>query len=152
MFVRVFVFVCVCVYTQESAKSFGSEVPMKRAGQPSEVAPAYVFLASDVDSSYITGQVLHPNGGTGKKPEHTAYRHTRSSALVFSRNVLPLSVRPCARVQRCCGVCVCVCVCVRVQYSTCKDVHGRTRLAARKSTRAIAVLPVLSSVLHCVLH
>ena len=36
--------------------------PMKRAGQPSEVAPSFVFLASD-DSSYMTGQVLHPNGG-----------------------------------------------------------------------------------------
>ena len=36
---------------------------MKRAGQPDEVAPSYVFLASD-DSSYMSGQVLHPNGGT----------------------------------------------------------------------------------------
>lgn len=36
---------------------------MKRAGQPAEIAPAYVFLAS-ADSSYMTGQVLHPNGGT----------------------------------------------------------------------------------------
>jgi NAD(P)-dependent dehydrogenase (short-subunit alcohol dehydrogenase family) len=35
---------------------------MKRAGQPSEVGPAYVFLASE-DASYITGQVIHPNGG-----------------------------------------------------------------------------------------
>lgn len=35
---------------------------MKRAGQPEEVAPSYVFLASN-DSSYFTGQVLHPNGG-----------------------------------------------------------------------------------------
>ncbi|MEX6689371.1 SDR family oxidoreductase [Danxiaibacter flavus] len=42
--------------------SFGSEVPMARAGQPVEVAGCYVFLASD-DSSYMTGQVLHPNGG-----------------------------------------------------------------------------------------
>lgn len=42
---------------------FGKDVPMKRPGQPSEVAPAYVFLAS-ADASYITGQVLHPNGGT----------------------------------------------------------------------------------------
>ena len=41
---------------------FGSEVPMERAGQPAEVAPCYVFLASS-DSSYMTGQVLHPNGG-----------------------------------------------------------------------------------------
>ena len=42
--------------------SFGSDVPLGRAGQPNEVAPCYVFLASD-DSSYMTGQVLHPNGG-----------------------------------------------------------------------------------------
>ena len=42
---------------------FGSDVPLKRAGQPEEIAPSYVFLASQ-DSSYTTGQVLHPNGGT----------------------------------------------------------------------------------------
>jgi NAD(P)-dependent dehydrogenase (short-subunit alcohol dehydrogenase family) len=36
---------------------------MNRAGQPSEIAPSYVFLASK-DASYITGQVIHPNGGT----------------------------------------------------------------------------------------
>ena len=42
---------------------FGKDVPMKRPGQPSEVAPAYVYLASD-DASYVTGTVLHPNGGT----------------------------------------------------------------------------------------
>lgn len=41
----------------------GGGAPMKRAGQPNEVAPCYVFLASD-DASYMTGQVLHPNGGT----------------------------------------------------------------------------------------
>jgi NAD(P)-dependent dehydrogenase (short-subunit alcohol dehydrogenase family) len=41
---------------------FGQEVPMKRAGQPAEVAPSFVFLASE-DSSYFTGQCLHPNGG-----------------------------------------------------------------------------------------
>ncbi|RZJ32004.1 MAG: SDR family oxidoreductase [Flavobacterium sp.] len=41
---------------------FGKDTPMKRAGQPSEVAPAYVFLASE-DSSYMTGQVIHINGG-----------------------------------------------------------------------------------------
>lgn len=43
-------------------ETFGSDAPMGRAGQPSEVAPCYVFLASS-DSSYITGQMLHPNGG-----------------------------------------------------------------------------------------
>ncbi|MGA7732084.1 MAG: SDR family oxidoreductase [Chloroflexia bacterium] len=41
---------------------FGSDVPMKRAGEPAELAPAYVYLASD-DSSYMTGQILHINGG-----------------------------------------------------------------------------------------
>ncbi|TCJ17805.1 SDR family oxidoreductase [Flaviaesturariibacter flavus] len=42
--------------------SFGSDVPMGRAGQPADVAPAYLFLASE-DGAYFTGQVLHPNGG-----------------------------------------------------------------------------------------
>ena len=41
---------------------FGHNTPMGRAGQPSEVAPAYVFLASE-DASYFSGQTLHPNGG-----------------------------------------------------------------------------------------
>jgi NAD(P)-dependent dehydrogenase (short-subunit alcohol dehydrogenase family) len=41
----------------------GSSTPMKRPGQPNEVAPCYVFLASE-EASYISGQVLHPNGGT----------------------------------------------------------------------------------------
>lgn len=46
----------------EQIATFGDNVPMKRAGQPFEVAPAYVFLASD-DASYISGQILHVNGG-----------------------------------------------------------------------------------------
>ena len=46
----------------EKVETFGSDVPMGRTGQPNEVAPCFVFLASE-DSSYITGQVLHPNGG-----------------------------------------------------------------------------------------
>jgi len=49
-------------FPEDKVKSFGENVPMKRAGQPEEVAPCFVFLASD-DSSYISGQVLHPNGG-----------------------------------------------------------------------------------------
>jgi NAD(P)-dependent dehydrogenase (short-subunit alcohol dehydrogenase family) len=49
-------------FTADHVEKFGKNVPMKRAGQPSEVGPSYVFLASE-DSSYITGQVLHPNGG-----------------------------------------------------------------------------------------
>jgi NAD(P)-dependent dehydrogenase (short-subunit alcohol dehydrogenase family) len=43
-------------------ETFGSDVPMKRAGEPAEVASCFVFLAS-ADASYMTGQVLHPNGG-----------------------------------------------------------------------------------------
>ena len=50
-------------FSAEEVDNFGKQTPMKRPGQPSEVAPAYVFLASN-DSSYITGQVIHPNGGT----------------------------------------------------------------------------------------
>jgi NAD(P)-dependent dehydrogenase (short-subunit alcohol dehydrogenase family) len=50
-------------FPPEEVETFGSDVPLGRAGQPEEVAPSYVFLASD-DSSYMTGQVLHPNGGT----------------------------------------------------------------------------------------
>nr|WP_312983708.1 SDR family oxidoreductase [Clostridioides sp.] len=48
---------------QEDITVFGSKTPTGRAGQPFEVASCYVFLASD-DSSYMTGQVFHPNGGT----------------------------------------------------------------------------------------
>ncbi len=50
-------------FPAEEVATFGSDVPLGRPGQPEEVAPSYVFLASD-DSSYMTGQVLHPNGGT----------------------------------------------------------------------------------------
>lgn len=49
-------------FPDEKVTTFGSETPLKRPGQPAEVAPAYVFLASD-DASYITGQFIHPNGG-----------------------------------------------------------------------------------------
>lgn len=52
----------VSTFDSKKINEFGSENPMKRAGQPSEIAPAYVFLASD-DSSFITGQVIHVNGG-----------------------------------------------------------------------------------------
>ena len=47
----------------DKLKGFGKSVPMGRPGQPNEVAPAFLFLACD-DSSYMSGQVLHPNGGT----------------------------------------------------------------------------------------
>ena len=47
----------------EKIPEFGKDTPMGRPGQPNEVAPAFLFLACD-DSSYMAGQVLHPNGGT----------------------------------------------------------------------------------------
>ncbi len=50
-------------FDEDKVQSFGADVPMKRAGQPVEVAQAYVFLASE-GASYITGQVIHVNGGT----------------------------------------------------------------------------------------
>lgn len=49
-------------FSAEDVQHFGEDTPMGRAGQPSEVAPCYVFLAAK-DASYISGQVLHPNGG-----------------------------------------------------------------------------------------
>jgi NAD(P)-dependent dehydrogenase (short-subunit alcohol dehydrogenase family) len=52
----------VSTFDEEKVAHFGENEPLGRAGQPSEVAPCYVFLASK-DSSYMTGQVLHPNGG-----------------------------------------------------------------------------------------
>jgi len=50
-------------FPAEEVSKFGTEVPMKRAAQPWEIAPAYVFLAHNGDSSYITGQTIHLNGG-----------------------------------------------------------------------------------------
>ena len=49
-------------FPKEKVEKFGKDVPLGRPGQPEEVAPCYVFLASE-DSSYMSGQVLHPNGG-----------------------------------------------------------------------------------------
>ena len=49
--------------SKEKIATFGQSTPMGRAGQPNEVAPAFLFLACD-DASYMSGQVLHPNGGT----------------------------------------------------------------------------------------
>ncbi|TDQ42094.1 SDR family oxidoreductase [Aureibacillus halotolerans] len=49
-------------FKAEDVAKFGANTPMKRAGQPEELAPSYVFLACE-DSSYMTGQVLHLNGG-----------------------------------------------------------------------------------------
>ncbi|GLB58863.1 SDR family oxidoreductase [Cytobacillus sp. NCCP-133] len=50
-------------FSAEKVSKFGSNSPMGRAGQPYELAPAYVYLASD-DSSYVSGQMIHVNGGT----------------------------------------------------------------------------------------
>lgn len=52
----------VSTFKEEEIEKFGKQTTMERAGQPSELGPAYVFLASD-DASFITGQVMHVNGG-----------------------------------------------------------------------------------------
>jgi NAD(P)-dependent dehydrogenase (short-subunit alcohol dehydrogenase family) len=52
----------VASFDEEKVQKFGQDCPLGRAGQPSEVGPSFVFLASD-DSTYFTGQCLHPNGG-----------------------------------------------------------------------------------------
>jgi NAD(P)-dependent dehydrogenase (short-subunit alcohol dehydrogenase family) len=49
-------------FDADSVAKFGKNVPLGRAGQPNEVASCHLFLACE-DSSYMTGQVLHPNGG-----------------------------------------------------------------------------------------
>lgn len=49
-------------FSEEEVEQFGQSQPMKRPGQPEELAPAYVYLASS-DSSYVSGQVIHVNGG-----------------------------------------------------------------------------------------
>lgn len=49
-------------FTEERLQNFGKDTLLGRRGQPCEVAPSFVFLASE-DASYMTGQVLHPNGG-----------------------------------------------------------------------------------------
>ncbi len=49
-------------FSEDKVASFGKEVPLERPAQPDEIAPSFVFLASR-DASYMTGQVLHPNGG-----------------------------------------------------------------------------------------
>ena len=50
-------------FSAQEVEIFGTETPLKRAGQPFELAPAYLYLASD-DSRYVTGQIIHVNGGT----------------------------------------------------------------------------------------
>jgi len=50
-------------FPAEKVEGFGTQTPLGRIGQPAEIAPSYVFLASE-DSSFMSGQVLHPNGGS----------------------------------------------------------------------------------------
>lgn len=50
-------------FSAKHVAQFGKNTPMGRPGQPDEVAPCFIFLASE-DASYMSGQVLHPNGGT----------------------------------------------------------------------------------------
>ena len=50
-------------FSEDEVEIFGTDVPLKRAGQPFELAPAYLYLASD-DSRYVTGQIIHVNGGS----------------------------------------------------------------------------------------
>ena len=50
-------------FPAEKVEDFGQQTPLGRIGQPEEIAPSYVFLASS-DSSFMSGQTLHPNGGT----------------------------------------------------------------------------------------
>ncbi|ASE58462.1 SDR family oxidoreductase [Staphylococcus saprophyticus] len=53
----------LATFSEDKVENQGGETPMERRGQPAELAPSYVFLASYADSSYITGQVIHVNGG-----------------------------------------------------------------------------------------
>ena len=50
-------------FSKNQIETFGNDVPLKRPGEPFEIAPAYLYLASD-DSRYVTGQIIHVNGGT----------------------------------------------------------------------------------------
>src|SRR5690606_25138074 len=50
-------------FPEDQVAVFGSDTPLGRAGQPFELAPGYVYLASD-DSAYVSGQIIHINGGT----------------------------------------------------------------------------------------
>jgi NAD(P)-dependent dehydrogenase (short-subunit alcohol dehydrogenase family) len=52
-------------FSADHVGKFGKDTLLKRPGQPAEVAPSYVFLAANSDSSFITGQVIHVNGGSG---------------------------------------------------------------------------------------
>lgn len=51
-------------FTEVEVGKFGQNTPLQRPGQPEELAPAYVYLASPIDSSFVTGQIMHVNGGS----------------------------------------------------------------------------------------
>ncbi|RFA30539.1 NAD(P)-dependent oxidoreductase [Alkalilimnicola ehrlichii] len=78
-------------FPKDKVEQFGGNTPMGRAGQPAECAPAYVFLAS-ADGSYMTGQILHPNGGSLSKPEAETRRAQKprpiASGLGFRLDLL----------------------------------------------------------------
>ncbi|KAK9060567.1 hypothetical protein SSX86_021272 [Deinandra increscens subsp. villosa] len=86
-------------FHEEKTSKFGSECPMKRAAHPHEIAPSFVFLACD-DSSYYTGQVLHPNGGMivndvdkSLKPSESRFDSDRSeSRKLYKFDVLAISI------------------------------------------------------------
>lgn len=63
--------------------TFGSQAGLDRAGQPFELAPSYVFLASNECSSYFTGQFLHPNGMPCLWPSNRISRYRRSYKLLL---------------------------------------------------------------------
>ncbi|RWW38288.1 hypothetical protein BHE74_00056491 [Ensete ventricosum] len=77
-------------FPQEQVANFGKQVPMGRAGQPIEIAPSSVFLAATPDSSYITGQVIHPNGTSQISP---AYYAPRSLGFLTPRWLLSCCVQ-----------------------------------------------------------
>lgn len=81
-------------FPEEKVVNFGKNVPMGRAGQPHEIAPSFVFLASGQDSSYIAGQVLHPNGKISPPPPPSPLRRNVRFPHLCS------SLLPCRRGRR----------------------------------------------------
>lgn len=69
-------------YPPEKTEKHGTNAPMGRPGQPDEVAPCYIFLASQ-DASYMSGQILHPDGGTVVN----GYRRQPMTAVRFRANL-----------------------------------------------------------------
>lgn len=84
-------------FDAEKVASFGGQVPMNRAGQPSEMGPAYVYLACE-ESSYMSGQTLHLNGGVvlnaePERPTHEGRPFGRPSSFWADRSELRWSAR-----------------------------------------------------------